>query len=626
MNLGNQRKGAVLEERIIYEKLIGYIPIHLEAAEKIEEVDSILPSKNMENGQKTIEMNQIEQYMAEICHRLDIMESTRENLAWRPIYSCRKFIGWLIVFLKRVVRKCLKWYLEPVCFQQTDFNNAVTPAIGRLTELQQLSIDRMQDLEDSLAKKETEQEQRENELRKSLSAQIDTFKNVAKKYEQLIYEKIRDLEVSLTEKETEQEQRENELQKSLSAQIDTIKNMEQKYEQLLYERIQDLEVSLAEKETKQSQRENELWESLSVQVDTLRNTEKKYEQLLYERMRDLEVSFAEKETKQEQRENKLRESLSAQIDMLKNMEEKYEKLLQEQIEKIQQQEQISQAHSSDIGKLTVEHNGRLDALENHFIELESHYNNRISDTERLLQELEEGGVFSSIKLDGKIRRGSLSQAGEDTILAYIFMVLGIEESKCSYLDLGANHAKMLSNTYYFYQKGSRGVLVEANPKLIAELKFYRSGDVVLNRCIATESGQNIDFYVMSGDGLSTPDRKQAEEIAIYNPAIQIEDIVTVQTITVNEILDTYFDGDPVFINIDLEGVEMDILNSIDFEAHRPLAIILEMIPYRHHLVVGIKNQEILQFMTDNDYVEYAFTGINSIFLDKRQMKKLGVLE
>ena len=112
----------------------------------------------------------------------------------------------------------------------------------------------------------------------------------------------------------------------------------------------------------------------------------------------------------------------------------------------------------------------------------------------------------------------------------------------------------------------------------------------------------------------------------YNPAIQIEEVITVLTITVNEILDTYFDGAPVFINIDIEGAEMDILESIDFEAHRPLAIILEMIPYRSHLVVGIKNQEILQFMADKDYVEYAFTGINSIFLDKKQMRDLGVLE
>lgn len=250
----------------------------------------------------------------------------------------------------------------------------------------------------------------------------------------------------------------------------------------------------------------------------------------------------------------------------------------------------------------------------------------MENAEKLLQMLEDEGAFVSAAREQQIRRSSLSQSGEDAILAYIFMVLGISESQCSYLDLGANHAKMLSNTYYFYQKGSRGVLVEANPQLIAELRFYRSGDVILNRCIAGESGKSVDFYVMSGDGLSTPDREQMERIMTNNPAIQMESVVAVQTITVNEILDTYFDGAPVFINIDVEGAEMEILASIDFEVHRPLAIILEMIPYRSHLVVGMKNQEILQFMADNDYVEYAFTGINSIFLDKKRMKDLGVLE
>lgn len=498
-----------LEEKIIYDKLTGRIPIHITNEAAIHEAATASTSASMDaaNKQTVTEKERVEQYLAEICQRLDTMEDTRENLAFRPIYSCRRFIGWLIVFSKRVVRKCLKWYLEPVCFQQTDFNNAVTPAIGRLTELQQLSIERIRYLEGELETGKAKFECLENGIQESIDAQIQLLKHL--------------LESELT-------------------------------------------------------------------------------------------VFSENYT--------------IFMDSFEKVEQRYTQMHQEQLERIQQHEQIIQTHAGYIERLTVEHNGRLDALENRFVALESHYNSRISAAEKLLQQLEDEGAFASINLEQQTCRSSLSQSGEDAILAQIFMMLGIAESQCSYLDLGANHAKSLSNTYYFYQKGSRGVLVEANPKLIAELKFYRSGDVILNRCIAGESGRNIDFCVMSGDGLSTPDREQAEKIVAYNPAIQIEEVITVQTITVNEILDTYFDGAPVFINIDIEGAEMDILESIDFEAHRPLAIILEMIPYRSHLVVGIKNQEILQFMADKDYVEYAFTGINSIFLDKKQMRDLGVLE
>ena len=47
-----------------------------------------------------------------------------------------------------------------------------------------------------------------------------------------------------------------------------------------------------------------------------------------------------------------------------------------------------------------------------------------------------------------------------------------------------------------------------------------------------------------------------------------------------------------------------------------------MIPYSKKLSVGIKNQELLNFMQSKNYLEYAFTGINSIFIDKIKYQEL----
>lgn len=49
---------------------------------------------------------------------------------YRPIYSCRKFIGRAIVFGKRVVRKLLKFLIEPLVGEQTNFNSAVTQTLN----------------------------------------------------------------------------------------------------------------------------------------------------------------------------------------------------------------------------------------------------------------------------------------------------------------------------------------------------------------------------------------------------------------------------------------------------------------------------------------------------------------
>jgi hypothetical protein len=43
-----------------------------------------------------------------------------------------------------------------------------------------------------------------------------------------------------------------------------------------------------------------------------------------------------------------------------------------------------------------------------------------------------------------------------------------------------------------------------------------------------------------------------------------------------------------------------------------------MIEYSKELTVGGKNQEIIGFMKSAGYEEFAFTGINSIFIDSRR--------
>lgn len=214
---------------------------------------------------------------------------------------------------------------------------------------------------------------------------------------------------------------------------------------------------------------------------------------------------------------------------------------------------------------------------------------------------------------------SFSQSGEDSIIKYIFSTLGRQIQNCTYLDLGANHAMRLSNTYSFYSQGARGVLIEANPELAHELTEQRPEDIVINKCIAEKSGEKLDFYIMNGDGLSTTDYQSAQNFIRENPALDITSTITVDSVTIDEIINRYFpEKAPDIMNIDIEGMELSILKMTDFEKFRPLIIICEMIEYRNGLTVGQKNQEILDLMHSNDYEEFAFTGINSIFIDRRQ--------
>ncbi len=278
--------------------------------------------------------------------------------------------------------------------------------------------------------------------------------------------------------------------------------------------------------------------------------------------------------------------------------------------------------TSDFNKLE----NQITILENRLNEIDitqKMENQKAIDFEEKIKALDELnlGIFNT-KSKSFWDKNTLSQSGEDAIISFATMTLGIPLDKTIYLDLGANHAKELSNTYFFYKNGARGVLVEANPNLIPELKFYRSGDIILNKCISTVNDEKIPFYIINGDGLSTLDKDSADDALEKNPKLEVTQIVNVETITVNTIMEKYFGEAPVILNIDLEGIEMEVLNSIDFEKFRPLVIVIEMIPYETHLVIGRKNTDIIKFMEEKGYIEYAFSGINSIFMDKAQVEEL----
>src|SRR5436853_220648 len=61
-------------------------------------------------------------------------------------------------------------------------------------------------------------------------------------------------------------------------------------------------------------------------------------------------------------------------------------------------------------------------------------------------------------------RLSYAQVGEDLVMWHIaYDVLGIKNP--TYMDVGAHHPVINNNTFLFYERGSRGVLVHPNPAL-----------------------------------------------------------------------------------------------------------------------------------------------------------------
>ena len=213
-----------------------------------------------------------------------------------------------------------------------------------------------------------------------------------------------------------------------------------------------------------------------------------------------------------------------------------------------------------------------------------------------------------------------AQSGEDLILAGLFYKLNINQP--TYLDIGANHPSYISNTYYFYIRGSSGVCIEPNPVLFKKFKQLRPRDTVLNIGIGVDNETEADFYLFpeSAHGLSTFSREEAlywQEVGMKRVGkIKYEKIIRVPLKTINTVISQYCDKVPHFISIDVEGLDLAILQSLNFEKYQPLVICVETLAYDDQQN-EYKRQEVLEFLQSKGYSIYADTHVNTIFLLKK---------
>lgn len=207
---------------------------------------------------------------------------------------------------------------------------------------------------------------------------------------------------------------------------------------------------------------------------------------------------------------------------------------------------------------------------------------------------------------------SFSQCGEDIIIKYIFDTLGILYP--TYIDIGAHHPYKHSNTALFYLLGSRGVNVEPDPDLFTIFPDERPGDTNLNIGIATKE-DNLEFFVMKNRTLNTFSRPKAEEYQ-NEQGVSIAEVKTIGVIPLSEVVKKHGNGKFWdFLSIDVEGFELDILQSHDWEGSSPKVICCETLSFSSS-GKGVKEQGIIDFLVAKDYLIYADTNVNTIFVKK----------
>lgn len=206
---------------------------------------------------------------------------------------------------------------------------------------------------------------------------------------------------------------------------------------------------------------------------------------------------------------------------------------------------------------------------------------------------------------------SFSQAGEDQVARYLFEKLNI--ARPTYLDIGANHPVLGNNTYYFYLRGSKGVCIEPDPEYHALISKNRGRDVVLQAGIGSEAATEALLYVFPHPYSGWNTFSEEEAISRRKESgVAFVKTLKIPLLTINSVIEKHFDPHPNFISIDVEGMDLAILRSLDFFRFKPEVICAETITF------STRNEEtklddIADFLRGKGYFVFGDTRINTIF-------------
>lgn len=202
---------------------------------------------------------------------------------------------------------------------------------------------------------------------------------------------------------------------------------------------------------------------------------------------------------------------------------------------------------------------------------------------------------------------SYAQHGEDVLLNRAFK----NKKKGKFIDIGANHPVKKSVTYSFYIKGWQGLNIDVDKESIKKFKIMRPRDNAI--CVAaSDKNKYKKAYLMSGTTLSTLNNLVG---AFYNKQNKnlIETFVNCETLSSILIKFKKFKNCD-FLNIDVEGHELKVLQGINFNEFNTKVIVLEAI----HPIDKTNNLKTFKsFLSKRGFVLALFDGLNAYFVNKK---------
>ena len=177
-----------------------------------------------------------------------------------------------------------------------------------------------------------------------------------------------------------------------------------------------------------------------------------------------------------------------------------------------------------------------------------------------------------------------------------------------YVDVGCYHPFKGSLTAKLYKKNWSGINIDISKTSIDLFKIVRKKDINLNLAISNFDGKT--FYYEN-----SPINQQNSLIKKNVKQSKIE----IQCSSLNSILRKYNFDHFDYLNVDVEGSELKVIEGIDLKKYHPTLITIEN---NDLLPVDYFKSEIYKLLIDNNYVFINKIGVTNFFMSQESTNKI----